>query len=59
MLALQVEDLRDQMMLKGIPVHYPASEEHLQLRRGALGGLVRRRGFGQSRVGTPEPFAPL
>ena len=24
---LQVEDLRDQMMLKGIPVHYPASEE--------------------------------
>lgn len=23
----EVEDLRDQMMLKGIPVHYPASEE--------------------------------
>ena len=23
----KVEDLRDQMMLKGIPIHYPASEE--------------------------------
>jgi len=23
----EVEDLRDQMMLKGIPIHYPASEE--------------------------------
>eukprot|EP00434_Breviolum_minutum_P003723 symbB.v1.2.003278.t1/scaffold184.1/size280901/6 len=27
----EVEDLRDQMMLKGIPIHYPASEEFSRL----------------------------
>lgn len=43
----QVEDLRDQMMLKGIPVHYPASEalaERLERKPGVVAQSVASRG---------------
>eukprot|EP00913_Durusdinium_trenchii_P002455 g2268.t1 len=43
----EVEDLRDQMMLKGIPVHYPASEalaERLERKPGVVAQSVASRG---------------